>query len=81
MCHDFMFVLVSCHPPPAQDHPATLYAAKTDESYDALAVTSQIYDKKSNIRLPEVLRYALTGRGPLATTGCDHGAFLSTKGT
>uniref|UniRef100_A0A7S0S699 Glucose-methanol-choline oxidoreductase N-terminal domain-containing protein n=1 Tax=Chlamydomonas leiostraca TaxID=1034604 RepID=A0A7S0S699_9CHLO len=63
-----------------QDHPATLYAARTDDKFDELAVTSQIYDKKQNIKFGAVLQYLFNKRGPLATTGCDHGAFVSTTG-
>ncbi len=70
----------ACVAAAAQDHPATLYAARTDEKYDQLAVTSQIYDKKGNIRIQEVINYAINRRGPLATTGCDRGAFVSTTG-
>jgi hypothetical protein len=47
--------------------------------YDDLTVTSQIYDKRSNIKIPTVIQYLLNRNGPLATTGCDHGAFVSTK--
>ena len=37
-------------------------------------------DKKCNIRPGPVLQYLLRKKGPLATTGCDHGAFVSTTG-
>jgi hypothetical protein len=47
--------------------------------YDEMTVTSQIYDKRSNIKIPTVIQYLLNRNGPLATTGCDHGAFVSTK--
>nr|WRW24843.1 choline dehydrogenase [Dunaliella tertiolecta] len=63
-----------------QDHPAALIGCLTDAQYDQLAVTSQIYDKKSNLRIGPVLEYLFKKTGPLATTGCDHGAFLSTTG-
>ncbi|KAL6758730.1 GMC oxidoreductase-domain-containing protein [Haematococcus lacustris] len=63
-----------------QDHPATLFAARTDDKFDNLAVTSQAYDRSSNVRITALLQYLLQRRGPLATTGCDHGAFLSTTG-
>jgi len=64
-----------------QDHPAALLGCLTSEEYDDLALTSQIYDKKFNIRLGSVMQYLLSKSGPLATTGCDHGAFLSTTGS
>ncbi len=70
--------MLSCN---MQDHPATLYAARSDEKYDELSITSQIYDKKINIRFGPVLDYLFNKRGPLTSTGCDHGAFLSTTGT
>ncbi|KAF5834678.1 GMC oxidoreductase-domain-containing protein [Dunaliella salina] len=64
-----------------QDHPATLVGCLTAEEFDDLAVTSQIYNKKSEVKKRRVLQYLLTKTGPLATTGCDHGAFLSTTGS
>ena len=48
--------------------------------FDHLSVTSEIYDRKSNIKPSAVLKYLFGRNGPLATTGCDHGAFLSTSG-
>jgi hypothetical protein len=50
------------------------------EEFDNLTVTSEIYDKKNNIKPSAVLKYLFVRKGPLATTGCDHGAFLSTTG-
>ncbi len=43
-------------------------------------MTSQIYSKSNNIRIAPVLQYLFSKTGPLATTGCDHGAFVSTTG-
>jgi hypothetical protein len=43
-------------------------------------VTSQIYNKSNNIKVGAVLQYLFSKSGPLATTGCDHGAFISTTG-
>ena len=48
--------------------------------FDHLAVTSQIYDKRNNIRADAVLKYLFGRKGPLTTTGCDHGAFVRTSG-
>jgi hypothetical protein len=48
--------------------------------FDELAVTSQIYNKSNNIKISAVMQYLFSKSGPLATTGCDHGAFLSTTG-
>jgi choline dehydrogenase-like flavoprotein len=44
-----------------------------------MAATSQIYDKRNNIRPSAVLQYMIGKNGPLATTGCDHGAFVRTS--
>lgn len=63
-----------------QDHPAVLFSARTKPEYDELTVTSQIYNKSNNIKLSAVLQYLFGRKGPLATTGCDHGAFVSTTG-
>jgi len=63
-----------------QDHPACVYAARMKEEFDDITVTSQIYDKKNNIKVGAVLQYLLGRKGPLSTTGCDHGAFVSTTG-
>ena len=63
-----------------QDHPATLVAYLTEEEFRDLSITGQIYDKQSRVRVPAVLQYLVNKTGPLATTGCDHGAFLSTIG-
>lgn len=62
-----------------QDHPAALIALKGKPEYDGLAVTSQIYGKDNNIRLDAVLKYLFGRKGPLTTTGCDHGAFVRTS--
>ena len=36
--------------------------------------------RKGNIRVSAVLKYLLGGRGPLSSTGCDHGALVNTRG-
>lgn len=64
-----------------QDHPAVVYAARTKEEFDDLAITSQIYNKSNNIRKRSILKYLFLGRGPLTSTGCEHGAFVSTTGS
>ena len=48
--------------------------------FDGLTVTSEIYSQRNNIKLGAVLQYLFNHKGPLATTGCDHGAFVSTTG-
>lgn len=62
-----------------QDHPAALVAARAKPEFEQLSVTSEVYDEKCNIRVGAVLQYLFGRRGPLATTGCDHGAFLRTS--
>ena len=48
--------------------------------FDNLTVTSEIYDKNNNIKPGAVIKYLFGRKGPLTTTGCDHGAFMSTTG-
>ena len=46
----------------------------------AKALTSQIYSPSNSVRIGAVLQLLRRGRGPLATTGCDHGAFVDSTG-
>ncbi|GLC45037.1 hypothetical protein PLESTB_001461800 [Pleodorina starrii] len=62
-----------------QDHPAAVVAVRAKPEFEGLSVTSEIYDSKCNIRLGAVAKYLFGRRGPLATTGCDHGAFVRTS--
>lgn len=55
-------------------------APRAKPEFEQLSVTSEVYDEKCNIRVGAVLQYLFGRRGPLATTGCDHGAFLRTSG-
>lgn len=55
-------------------------AVRTHEEFHDYSFTSQIFSKKSSLRISAVLDYLLKKRGPLASTGCDHGAFISTTG-
>ncbi|PNH05790.1 L-sorbose 1-dehydrogenase [Tetrabaena socialis] len=64
-----------------QDHPAAVLAVRAKPEFEKLSVTSEIYDSKNNLRLGAVAQYFFGRRGPLTTTGCDHGAFLRTSGT
>lgn len=64
-----------------QDHPAALWASLIKPEHGNLTVTSQIYNKSNNIRLDAILNYLIWRKGPLATTGCDRGAFISTTGS
>lgn len=64
-----------------QDHPAVVYAARMKPEHDNITVTSEIYDQNNNFKLGALLQYLLQKKGPLATTGCDRGAFVSTTGS
>ncbi len=63
-----------------QDHPAALTAFKTKESLGAIALTDQLLRASGKVRTRAMLAWALFRKGPLTTTGCDHGAFVSTTG-
>ena len=43
-------------------------------------VTDELLRKNGSVRLRAILNYTLFKKGPLTTTGCDHGAFVSTMG-
>ncbi|GFR43618.1 hypothetical protein Agub_g4717 [Astrephomene gubernaculifera] len=62
-----------------QDHPAAVLAARAKPEFERLSVTSEIYDSRCNLRPGALAAYLLGRRGPLATTGCDHGAFVRTS--
>lgn len=57
-----------------------LTAFRTKESEGAISITDQALRTGGQVRLRAMLAYALFRRGPLTSTGCDHGAFLSTTG-
>ncbi|GBF88787.1 choline dehydrogenase [Raphidocelis subcapitata] len=63
-----------------QDHPATLFAALSKPEYQDMYISSEIYGIGGTIRLGAIAQLLLQGRGPLATTGCDRGAFVNTRG-
>lgn len=71
-----------CTPTPSHHLYGSLWACSRPSLSFTLCtcVPIQIYDKKSNIKIGKVLQYILNRTGPLATTGCDHGAFASTTG-
>ena len=62
-----------------QDHPACLVAFKTKEALGAIAITDEMLGRNGNVRAGALLNYLLRRKGPLTSTGCDHGAFVSTK--
>jgi len=63
-----------------QDHPATLTAARAKPEYKDISVTNEVYSFGNTISLVAIAKWLLLGNGPLATTGCDHGAFVDTSG-
>ena len=64
----------------AQDHPACLSAMLMSEEAGIPCVTDELLRRNGSVRLRAILKYTLFRKGPLATTGCDHGAFVSTTG-
>jgi choline dehydrogenase-like flavoprotein len=63
-----------------QDHPACLSAFSLPADSGMKAITDEIYHSNGRMRTRAVLNYFLRRKGPLATTGCDHGAFVNTLG-
>lgn len=63
-----------------QDHPAAVTGWTCPEDLQGISVTDELIDKRGRVRLSAILNYLIRGRGPLATTGCDHGALISTRG-
>ena len=61
-----------------QDHPACLSTFTLKPSAGAISITDHILSKSGRIRASAILNYALRRKGPLTSTGCDHGAFVST---
>ena len=63
-----------------QDHPACLSSFILNEESGPISVTDEIYGPSGRLRLKAVLNWLVRRRGPLTTTGCDHGAFVNTLG-
>ncbi|WIA36647.1 hypothetical protein OEZ86_007931 [Tetradesmus obliquus] len=63
-----------------QDHPATLWASQMKPELEHIAVTSELLADDGKIKWQNYPNYFLFGKGPLATTGCDRGAFVNTRG-
>ena len=63
-----------------QDHPAAVTGWTCPEEIQGISVTDELIDKRGRVRLSAILNYFIRGRGPMATTGCDHGALISTRG-
>ncbi len=67
--------------PGPQDHPAVLNSCAMNPSKKDECLTDQLFSSgSSKIRKRALLAWALFKKGPLATTGCDHGAFINTLG-
>jgi hypothetical protein len=43
-------------------------------------VTSELLTDDGRIKIVNYIKYLLFNNGPLATTGCDRGAFVNTRG-
>lgn len=48
--------------------------------YDSIAATSELLNPDGSIKWTQYPNYLLFGKGPLATTACDRGAFVNTRG-
>ena len=44
------------------------------------SVTDELMTRKGRVRVRAALNFLLRRRGPITTTGCDHGALVSTRG-
>jgi choline dehydrogenase-like flavoprotein len=62
-----------------QDHPAVLTAVPLKKEYEGTTLIDHIYNDKGGLRKRAIANYLLRRRGPLTTTGCDHGAFVRTR--
>ena len=63
-----------------QDHPAVLAAYLMKEEAGLKSVTDELMTRKGRVRVRAALNFLLRRRGPITTTGCDHGALVSTRG-
>ena len=61
-----------------QDQPAVLTAAPLKSSLEGRSLSDHIYNHKGGLRKRAILSYFLLGKGPLTSTGCDRGAFMTT---
>ena len=63
-----------------QDHPAAVLSYSCSPGNEGISVTSKIRVKGSKMTNPKVLmQWLLKRKGPLTSTGCDHGGFFKTK--
>ena len=63
-----------------QDHPACLTAFQLKPEMGDISQLDEMLGRKGQVRPKAILNYLLRRKGPLTSTGCDHGAFLSTRG-
>lgn len=63
-----------------QDQPAVLAAVPAKAKYDGISLSDHIYSPKGKLRKRAIAAFLLLGRGPLTSTGCDHGGFFRTAG-
>jgi len=63
-----------------QDHPAVLSAFYLKEEAGPISLTDELLHSSGRIRVRAIAKYLLFRKGPLTSTGCDHGAFVSTNG-
>lgn len=61
-----------------QDQPAVLTAVPVKPKYEGTTISDHIYNDRGRLRKRAILNYILRGKGPLTSTGCDHGAFVRT---
>lgn len=61
-----------------QDQPACLAATPLKKQHDGESISDHIYNSKGQLRKRAIAAYMLFGKGPLTSTGCDHGAFMRT---
>ena len=63
-----------------QDHPAVLSAFYLKEEAGPICLTDELLHSSGRIRVRAIAKFLLFRKGPLTSTGCDHGAFVSTNG-
>jgi hypothetical protein len=61
-----------------QDHPAVAVSYKLKSSVGHIASTDDVYNDNGNVKWSEMFNWAVFGKGPLTSTGCDRGAFVKT---
>ena len=63
-----------------QDHPAILAAYINKDAWQGKSISDELVDRRGRVKITSVINWFLRGRGPLASTGCDHGALINTRG-